>query len=200
MNQPSFETATKAGKPIRHGPVTQALHWITVLVFIVLVYLAMVMTDLPTGFEKFKLYNWHKSLGLTVLALMLARLAWRRISPPPPLPGSLSALERRLANGAHHLLYTLVILQALIGIGHSWVADFPILIYGLFSLPNPLGPVPAAGPALAEAHHFLGWGIVGLILLHAAAALRHHFLLKDEILARMVPGLAPPRPKDRGGE
>ncbi|MDA1326912.1 MAG: cytochrome b [Proteobacteria bacterium] len=191
MKSKSNNPATGVDPVQRHGAITQGLHWLTALALAVLIFLAVVMVDLPLGLEKYQLYNWHKSIGLTVLGLMILRLIWRRLSPAPPLPKSLSPLDKRAAAWVHRGLYGLIILQALIGIGHSWVADFPIVVFDLFSVPNPLGPSRALAAVLVGAHGWLGWIIVVLIIAHVGAAMRHHFVLKDAVLARMAPGLKP---------
>ena len=122
------------------------------------------------------------------------RLVWRRISPPPALPDGMKDWERRAARTSHALLYGILFVQPTIGILHSWAADFPIVIYGQVSLPNPMSADKSLQDALNLAHRWLGWSLVGLIALHAAAALKHHLIDRDDVLRRMVPGL-----KVRGG-
>ena len=97
----------------RYGALAQMLHWGTVLLVGALVGIAITMDDLPLGPEKFKLYNLHKSIGLTVLAVTLLRLIWRRISPPPPLPAAMPEWERRAAKASHFLLYAILLTQPL---------------------------------------------------------------------------------------
>lgn len=172
----------------RYGALAQMLHWGTVLLVGALVGIAITMDDLPLGPEKFRLYNLHKSIGLTVLALTLLRLLWRRIAPPPALPAAMPDWERRAAQASHFLLYAILLTQPLVGVLHSWSANFPILVYGWFAIPNLTGPNKALEAILGGVHWSLGWGLVCLVLLHAAAALRHHFLLKDDVLRRMLPG------------
>ncbi len=172
----------------RYGAVAQLIHWVTVALVVALIVIAAYMTDLPLGPEKIKVYNLHKSLGVTVLALTLLRLAWRWISPPPALPSGMAGWERLAARTSHLLLYLLLFAQPVIGIVHSWAANFPVVVFGWFALPNLIGPNPGLKEVLEETHHFLGWALCGLFLLHAGAALRHHFQLKDDVLRRMLPG------------
>ena len=85
----------------------------------------------------------------------------------------------------------LAALQPLVGLLHSWAANFPIVVFGWFTLPNLTGPSKALTDILAWTHGTLGWSLVGLVLLHVAAALRHHFVVKDDVLRRMLPGRSP---------
>ncbi len=171
----------------RYGALAQFFHWITVALVIALIVIAAYMTDLPLGPEKIQVYNLHKSLGVTVLALTLLRLVWRWLSPPPALPAGLAGWERLAAQASHLLLYLLLFAQPLTGIVHSWSANFPVVIFGALTLPNLTGPNPGLKEILEETHHLMGWALCGLFLIHAGAALRHHYQLKDDVLRRMLP-------------
>ena len=172
----------------RYGSIAQAAHWIVFLLVVALFAIAWYMTGLPLGPEKIRIYNLHKSIGVLVLALMVLRLVWRRVSPPPPLPSDMADWERLAARASHILLYTLLLAQPLVGIVHSWSANFPVVVFGLFTLPNLTGPSEALKEFLGALHFWIGWGLLGLIAVHAAAALRHHFVLRDDVLRRMLPG------------
>lgn len=171
----------------RFGALAQLFHWVTVALVVAIIVIGAYMTDLELSPEKLRVYNLHKSLGVTVLALTLLRLIWRWLSPPPPLPQSLAGWERRAARASHLGLYLLLLVQPSIGIVHAWAANFPVVLYGTVALPSLTGPDPALKDRLEALHHFLGWALCGLFLLHAAAALRHHVLLKDDVLRRMLP-------------
>jgi cytochrome b561 len=172
----------------RYGAVAQLLHWVTVALFVYLFYLAWTMTDLPLGPEKFKLYNLHKSLGVTILGIAVLRLLWRHVTPPPPLPDNLPGWEAGAARLGHIALYLLVFLQVSVGIVHSWSANFPVIVFNLFTLPNVTGPNESLKDVLGPVHAILGWAFFVLILGHVAAALRHHLVHKDGVLLRMIPG------------
>ena len=171
----------------RYGALAQFFHWATVALVVALLAIAAYMTGLPLSPEKIQVYNLHKSLGVLVLALTLLRLVWRWLSPPPALPAGMSAWERRAARTSHLLLYLLLFAQPLTGIVHSWSANFPVVIFGWLTLPNLTGPDQWLKEILEETHHLMGWALCGLFLVHAAAALRHHFQLKDDVLRRMLP-------------
>ena len=97
-----------------YTPAAKALHWLIALLIFVLFPLGWLMDDL-TGVQKFQVFNLHKSLGLTVLALMVLRVAWRFFNPAPELPASMPEIQRMAAHGAHVLLYIAVFAITLAG-------------------------------------------------------------------------------------
>lgn len=130
----------------------------------------------------------HKAIGIIVLVLTLARIAWRLMHRPPALPADIRGWERGAAHGVHWALYALMLLLPISG----WVMSSnparprPIDFFGLFEIPV----LPASGAMAGgahEAHEILGLMMAALVVLHIAAALRHHFLLKDNVLRRMMP-------------
>lgn len=175
----------------RFGVVAQLFHWVTVALVVALFAVAFYMVDLPLSPEKIKTYNLHKSLGLTVLCLAVLRLAWRLVTPPPPLPHDMASWERRAARTSHALLYLMLFAQPLLGLVHSWAANFPVVIYGTITLPNPIGANEPLKNAVVAAHFWLGMAMLGLIALHTLAALKHHVVDRDDILRRMLPGAGP---------
>ncbi|MGF1607805.1 MAG: cytochrome b [Kiloniellales bacterium] len=174
----------------RYGAFAQSLHWLIAALVVALFTIGWFMQGLPLGPDKIKVFNLHKSIGVTVLALMLLRLAWRLISPPPPLPASMTGLERLAAKLNHLALYLLLIAQPVIGLLHSGAANFPVVVFGLVTLPALGSPDEALKRQLEGLHGLVAWAILALIALHVAAALRHHLLLKDGVLRRMLPGRA----------
>jgi cytochrome b561 len=133
----------------------------------------------------------HKAVGITVLALSVLRVAWRLAHRPPPLPADVRGWERGAAHAMHWLLYLLIIVMPLTGWAMSGGAKpHPFTWLGL---PVPLLPVSdGAADGAWRAHVVLGWTMAGLVAIHIAAALRHHWLLRDAVLARMAPELAIP--------
>ena len=135
----------------------------------------------------------HKSIGLTVLVLTVGRVAWRLAHRPPPLPPAMAAWERRAAQATHIAFYALLLLMPLSGWAMGSAgreARYPTRWFGLIGVPHL--PVSAGMAGGADgAHLVLGYTMAALVLLHVGAALRHHFVQRDAVLARMLPGLAP---------
>ena len=171
----------------RYGAVAKTFHWLTVALFIATFWIAWSMVDLPLGPEKFELYNLHKSIGVSILALTVLRLIWRWISPPPALPTDMSATAQNLARLGHGALYVAIFVQIAVGLGHSWAANFPVVVFGLFTLPSLVPPDEALKKALTMVHFWGGWVILALIAGHIGAALYHHFVRKDAVMRRMLP-------------
>jgi cytochrome b561 len=174
----------------RYSAVAIALHWLIAAAVIALVLMGLVMTGLPDKdlALKFSLYQWHKSVGVTVLLLSLARLAWRLGHRPPPLPAAMRPWERLAARATHVGFYILIIAIPLFGWAMVSASPYniPTVLYGVVTWPHL--PVPkAAFEAFKEGHELLAWGAVALLALHVAAALKHHYILRDDVLARMLP-------------
>ncbi|WP_208539217.1 cytochrome b [Algihabitans albus] len=162
-------------------------HWLTALLMTGSFLLAVIMVELPLGPLKIDLYNWHKTVGLTILALAVLRLAWRLRHPPPPMPANMATWERLAAHAAHLGLYLFLFSQPLVGLVMSWASGFPTILFGSFILPNPIGTDQALFDTLSAVHFWSAWVLLTLIALHAGAALRHHFIKKDTVLRRMLP-------------
>lgn len=171
----------------RYGIVAQALHWLIAALIIVMFGLGWYMGDLPLGQRKFELYQLHKSLGLTILALVVVRLLWRLFNPAPPLPAHLRPWERTAAHLNHVLLYAMLFVQPVIGFLQSNAANFPVVWWGTLPLPAVIGSNEALAETLLAVHEWNSRLLLVLVLLHVGAALRHHFLLKDDVLRRMLP-------------
>ena len=177
---------TLRNSTLRWGAVAQSLHWLIVVLIIVQVTLAL-MADELHGMQKLAMLARHKSVGITILALAALRLLWRSANPTPPLPSTLKPYERRLANTSHALLYVLLFALPLSGWMMSSARGFPVSWFGFFQLPD---LVPKSKPlynALVDTHVTLACVLAAVVTLHVAAALKHHFVLKDDVLRRMLP-------------
>lgn len=169
----------------RYGALAQLLHWVIAAGFVFQFALAWYMEDLPNTPGKIELYNLHKSVGVTLLVLAVVRLGWRLANPVPPLPEGRARWEEVAARASHFALYGLLFLQPLTGLVFSLYAEFPTIIWG-WTLPDP-GHVEGIKNAFFAAHFYLSWVVLALVAVHVLAALRHHVLLKDDVLIRMLP-------------
>lgn len=132
----------------------------------------------------------HKPIGITVLALSIGRVLWRLTHKPPPLPATVKYWERRLASAVHLALYLLIFALPLTGwLFVSYGArKYPIDYFGLGQVPwLPVVQDKAAAHMLNERHELLGYVALALLVLHLAGAFKHHFLDKDDTVARMLP-------------
>ena len=183
----------------RYSKVAITLHWLIALMIIGNVIGALIfegLLDSPDAAERARgvlIVNIHKSIGLTVLVLSLVRLAWRLKHGFPRLPEHMARWEIALARGNHLVFYFLMIAVPLAGYIMSSSGRYPIVYFGLFEVPKlPVGE--GLGDFAHEAHEILAFTTVGLLVLHVAGALKHHFLDRDDVLARMLPLVRPKRP------
>lgn len=175
----------------RYDGVAQLFHWLIAIMIFVIFGLGWYMTDLnPADPATFRLYQIHKGIGISILALAVLRLLWRMTHSPPPLPDTMKSWERFAASATHIALYSLIFLQPMVGILQSNAANFPIVLFGRFELPALIGQDKVMGETLLGLHHLFAKVMAALVLAHIGAALRHHILLKDDVLRRMIPGAA----------
>ena len=172
----------------RWGALAQLLHWLIAVLIGAQIALGLIGTALPLSMTKLVTLARHKSLGITILALVLVRLAWRALNPSPELPGALKPYERVLARGTHAGLYVLMIALPLTGWIMSSARGFPVSWFNLFQLPNLVGRSTTLYHAMVRVHVLLAIALGLILVLHIAAAIKHHVVLKDETLRRMLPG------------
>ena len=171
----------------RYDPVAIAFHWLLALAIVGAFGVGLYMVDLPFSLSRLKLYNWHKWAGVAILALSAARLLWRLARrPPAALPAP--PWQQRASQGVHGLLYVFFFAVPLAGWAYSSAAGFPIVWFGVLPLPDFVAPDKALAETLKAAHKWLAYGLAALVLVHVAAALKHHFIDRDGLLARMLPG------------
>ena len=174
---------------VAYGWIAVALHWLIAALIGVMIVLGLVMTR---GFDddimtKVALYQWHKSIGIVILTLVVLRLCWRLANPVPRLPETLKPYERGLAHAAHVGLYILMLSIPVSGWLLASASTFPTDVFGWFALPKLITPDQAVEETMAEVHEVLGWVLLALLAVHVGAALKHHFVLKDDVLRRMLP-------------
>ena len=180
------------------------LHWLIAVMILGLFASGLWMSDAIKDDSQrqlaFTIYQVHKSFGLTVLALTVLRIVWRLLHPAPPLPEGMSGLERFAAHASHLAFYALMLAMplsgwAMVSVSPSSVATF---YFELFQVPHlpvlaELATEAKEGlePLVKDTHALLAYGAMALVILHVAAALKHHFFERDAVMARMVPGVSP---------
>ena len=165
------------------------LHWLVAFLIIGTFPLGVIMSDLPFSPLKLQLISYHKWLGVSIFLLVIARLAWRVTHKPPAFPATMPAWQKRAANGLHYFLYLLVFIIPLTGWLMSSAKGFQTVYFGVLPLPDLIGKDKALGNLLAEVHQTLNFLLLGLVIVHIAAALEHHFIDHDSTLSKMLPFL-----------
>lgn len=171
----------------RWGGVSQLLHWTTVVLILVIAYIGLTMGDLPNGPDKIKTYALHKSIGLTILALVTLRVLWRLYAGAPhPVPGS-PRWQERIASLTHFGIYVLLFAIPISGWVVNSSAGFPLQWFGLFNLPAIVERSHDLHEIAEEAHELMFWLLALMVAAHAGAAFYHHLFQQDATLARMLP-------------
>ncbi|WP_269495427.1 cytochrome b [Castellaniella sp. S9] len=163
------------------------LHWLVALGLVGTFSLGFYMEGLPLSPSKLKLYSWHKWAGMTLLALAVVRLAWRMSHPAPELPGTMSPMARLAAGVGHWLLYALMLAIPVSGWLMSSAQGFSVVWFGVVPLPDLVPRNAALGELLNGVHVTLNYLLLAAVAGHAGAALHHHFIKKDTVMARMLP-------------
>jgi cytochrome b561 len=178
-----------AGEALGYSAVARTFHWVTAALVLTMLPIGIAMATFDLGPEvEDPLYHIHRSIGALILVIVPARLIYRLFNPAPALPADMPAWQHFAALATHWALYALLIVQPIVG----WIATSayraPVLFFWLFDLP-PIWPEDRPfSEAMFVVHRTMGILIAVLICIHIAAALYHHFILKDQVLRRMVSG------------
>ncbi len=171
--------------------VLKFLHWLVALLIFTQFALGWLAATWRLSPTQLNLFVWHKSIGMLVLVLVVLRLVWRLATPSPPLPAGMPRWEQAAARTSHVLLYVVMLGMPLTGWVINSAAGVPFKIFWRIPLP----PITAAGKQLADAaslaHFWLGVLLAVILLVHIGAALRHHFIQRDDVLIRMLPARSP---------
>jgi len=171
--------------PTHYTRTAVALHWGIAALVIILIAAGWIMTDMPGSPAKLQVVTWHKWGGITVLALFFVRGLWRLTHPAPP-PVAAPVWQQRSAQAMHALLYAMLLLQPLSGWLFSSAAGRQVVYLNLIPLPNLVARNPPLGAVFKELHGAGGTLLAVIIALHALAALKHHFVDRDDTLRRML--------------
>lgn len=177
--------------PSQYSRTAKWLHWLIAILIIGQLAGGIFMLEFAKGQLKFSLYQWHKTFGISILILSLARLGWRLAHRPPELPQSIPALQRRLAKVSHFVFYFLIVAVPLAG----WLMvsasprNLPTQLFGIIPWPN--FPFVSQSKEMkdlfAVLHKYLAFATMALLIVHICAALHHHFILRDGVMSRMLP-------------
>lgn len=171
---------------LAYSTVSKLLHWVVAFLVIMMLSLSFFLDDVPKENQDFA-FMIHKSVGLTILLLMLIRLVWIIKKGRPPLPYTIAPWERHLALFVEYSFYVFLIVMPLTGWIMSVAADRVPTFFDLFNVP--FYGIPVSKPLahlIKQIHNNLAWVIIAFIVLHIAGALKHHFVDKDTVLDRMM--------------
>jgi cytochrome b561 len=178
----------------RWGTVTRILHWLTALAVLGLLGVGWWMEGLPNSPDKIAIYKLHKSVGLTVLALAVVRIAWRLFERARPRPPSMPGWQRAFAATTHWALYAGILVMPLSGWLYNSASGFPLKWFELFKVPALSGADATLKAIAGEVHGTAAIVVAVAAGLHVLGALKHHFVDRDHVLAAMLPfhrGAAP---------
>ncbi len=175
-----------APEPARYGAGAVAFHWTVAALIVFLGALGLLFDEIPREARPFWI-NVHVCVGLIYFALVVPRVLWRATHKAPDLPPDIGEFSRRTSFAVHHLLYVLMLLIPVVGVvarvWHGRSFD-----YGVFQLNFGVASNPAVFHPAEKIHQLLAYALLALAGLHAAGALYHHFVRRDGILLRMMPG------------
>jgi cytochrome b561 len=171
----------------QYGLISRGLHWAIFILVLGLLLAGVTLDFLPDSIIKGFVASMHKSFGVVVGLLMGGRLLWRIYNPRPVALGH-HAVENYLADVVHVFLYTLLLLQPLVGILMSQAFGYPVTVFGLFSLPTIVWQSPQLGRFFLQCHTVIAVLLAMTIGVHACAALKHQFIDRDRTLMRMLKG------------
>ncbi len=182
-------TAPAADLVASYGTVAVAMHWLLAAGIVVTFLIGVSMVDLPLTPQRLRLFNWHKWLGIAVLALSAARLVWRAAGhPPPPLPAHTPRWQQQAYRGTHLVFYALFFVVPLLGWATTSALGVPVVWLGWLPLPD---FVPRNKPfgeeVLAPLHQASSYLLAAIVVVHVAAAFKHQFVDRDHLMARMWP-------------
>ena len=166
------------------------LHWLGALLIVAGFILGLIMTDIP-GLTptKLKYFSWHKWIGITAFLSVVPRIIWRLTHAVPALPKEMARMHQHAAHLAHLALYGLLIAVPISGLLYSQAAGVAVVYFGVINIPTMLAPDPQWKAILKTVHWILNYILFALVAIHVLAALKHQFIQRDNLLARMLPFL-----------
>ena len=170
------------------GAPAKFFHWVMAALILAQIALGLTAASWRLSPTKLELFFWHKSTGMLILLLVALRLLWRLANPAPALPSGMPAWERAAARASHLLLYALMIALPIAGWIVNSASNVPFRIFWLIPLPAIVAPDEPTADLVALVHGGLFVLLALVLVAHTGAALRHHFVKRNTVLVRMLPG------------
>jgi cytochrome b561 len=178
----------RATTATRYTGVAIGLHWLMAVLIVAGFALGWTVADMEFSPQKLRWMSWHKWLGITVLGLIALRLFWRLTHSAPLLPPTVPPWQRGAAHAVHVLLYGLMFAIPLSGWLYSSASGVPVVSLGVWPLPDLVGVDEDLADRLRSLHEWLNYTLLAAVAVHVGAALKHYFIERDDVLARMLPG------------
>jgi cytochrome b561 len=175
------------------GGAARLLHWGMALLVFIQFALGWTAVEWRLSPLKLNLFVWHKSIGILILVLLVVRIGWRLANPTPATAAAMPLWERRTAYLSHLLLYLLLVAMPLSGWVVSSASGVPFQVFWLFPLPEIAAPAKETADGAAAIHLTLFVVLALLLIVHIGAALRHHYVKRDDVLVRMLSSTRRPR-------
>lgn len=171
----------------RYGMLSMLLHWSMAILIFGLLGLGLYMTSLPDGDPKWSWYGLHKSFGMLVFVLAVLRVTWVASHAKPGMPDTLQPWEKAAAHATHGLLYLAMFLLPISGYVDSSAGGYHLALFDWFDIPKIIPKNDAIEAVAVWVHAGLAYGLIALLALHLGAVAKHHLILKDNVLRRMLP-------------
>jgi cytochrome b561 len=170
-----------------HSAPTRFFHWLTALLMALQFTVAVWMPEVDDMDRPVGLVDWHISLGVLILIVVVLRLVWRALSPSPAAETGGPIYLQWLAALAHVALYAMMVALPVLGWANASARGWPVTLFGAIQLPALVSKGSELGMSLGDIHGAMAWGLLGLTVLHVLAVAFHHFVLRENLLQRMLP-------------
>jgi len=170
----------------RYSGFARLMHWLVAVMIFGSIAAGLIMVNLKPGDLQNQLYSTHKAFGIVILAFVAVRVLYRLINGAPRPEPSLSPLKRFVSQATHYALYALLIAMPILGWAGTSAFGAPVPIFGLFDMPPLIAKDQELAKQIFQWHKLGAYTMAALVIIHAGAALHHHFVLKDNVLRRML--------------
>ena len=170
-----------------YSATSKLLHWLVAICVLTTAPVAITMTRIGKGPTQDMLYNFHKSLGVLILVLMLLRVINRLTVGAPIADPGIEPWQKTVSSVVHTSLYVLLLAMPVVGYIANSAYGAPTPFFGLFNLPMIVEKNDALATQLFAAHRWAGWLVILIVLMHVGAVLYHYFIRRDDVLKRMLP-------------